>query len=247
LPWEAGPQPTYLEKQDYKNQFNILGVIRPGNFNGVPLSYVHLETTYDYFNVPDSTKIGDALVQLFRFNDTSTVDTIEMDFTNLNGIFSSKEYRTVEIDTIASILAGKTFGISCQKEGYPELTSETTIPNIPVIVNDDINVQSGKIEFDILRDELVKVYDIYLSVGNQQFTERYLRPDIGNTHVTINYTNNNSTTGKLTVYAYDLKLSEYITFNVIIKPQTYQDSYSTVENGYGCFGSLNLLNKEIIF
>lgn len=247
LPWDAGPQPTYLEKQEYKNQFNILGIIRPGTLDGVPLSFVHLETTYDYFNEPDSTKIGDALVSLFSIDGTFVIDTLEMTFTNFNGIFSTNEYRTINIDTSDSLLAGKTFSISCQKQGYPELTSETTVPNIPEIVNDDLLIQPQKIIFDILRDDQVKVYDIYLNIGNQEFMERYLQPDIGNTHIELNFNRANSSTGQLTIYAYDLKLSEYITYNVIIKPQTYQDRYSTVENGFGCFGSLNILEKEISF
>jgi len=247
LPWDAGPQPNYIDKIAYQNQFNILGVLRPGNVAGASLSFVHLETTYDYFNIPDSTKIGDAQVNLFCFNDSSTIDTIEMAFTNYNGIFETKEYRSLEIDSVDSILAGKTFGISCIKSGYPELTSETTIPEVPKIANDNVVIQSGKIIFDILKDELVQVYDIYLNFGNQEFRERYVRPDFGNTHIELHYSNRNSNTGILTIYAYDLKLSEYITYNVIIKPQTYQERYSTVENGFGCFGSLNILVKNLTF
>jgi hypothetical protein len=247
LPWDPGPQPTYLERKYYQNQFNILGIIRPGTIAGVPLSFVHLETTYDYFNIPDSTEIGDAQVTLLQFNGSLVIDTLHMTFTNFEGIFSKKEYRSLEIDSVDSILAGKTYSISCKMSGYPELTSETTIPDIPVIINNNVVIQSGKIVFDVLRDELVQVYDIYLSFGSKEFMERYVRPDIGNTHVELNFTNSYSTTGKLTIYAYDLKLSEYITYNVIIKPQTYQDRYSTVEKGYGCFGSLNILEKNLIF
>jgi len=102
-------------------------------------------------------------------------------------------------------------------------------------------------KFDILRDELVQVYDIYFNYENMEFAKRVLRPDFGNTKVEINFSTANPGTGKLTIYAYDLKLSEYITYNVIIKPQTYQNRYSTVENGYVCFGSLNILEKNITF
>jgi hypothetical protein len=247
LPWEPGPQPSYIEKKEYKNQFNILGVLRPGNITGAPLSFVHLETTYDYFNKPDSIQIGNAQVSLFQYNGSSVIDTLYMTYTNFGGMFSTKEYRSLEIDSVDSILAGKTYGISCKRFGYPELTSKTTFPLIPVIVNDRINIKSDKIEFDILRDDLVQVYDIHLKCGNRELMERFVRPDIGNTHIELIFKNSKSTSGKLTIYAYDLKLSEYITYNVIIKPQTYQNRYSTVENGYGCFGSLNILEKNLTF
>lgn len=247
LPWQPGPQPNYIDKIAYQDQFNVLGVLRPGYNSIAPLSYVHLETTYDFFDSPDSTKIGDAQVSLFCYNDSSIIDTLNLIFTNYNGIFDTKEYRTLDIDTVDSILAGKTYSISCKKLGYPELTSETTIPTIPVIVNDNINIQSGKIVFDILRDEGVKVYDIYLNYNNYEIVHRELQPDYGNTNVEINFSAGSTGTGKLTIYAYDLKLSEYMTYNVIIKPQTYQDRYSTVDNGFGCFGSLNILEKNIEF
>ena len=53
--------------------------------------------------------------------------------------------------------------------------------------------------------------------------------------------------GQVKIIAYDYHLSEYITYNVNIKPNTYRDDYSTVENGYGCFGSLNITEQEIYF
>ena len=104
LPWQPGPQPNYIERNTYQNQFNVLGILRPGNVAGAPLSFVHLETTYDYFDIPDSTKIGDATVKLFYYNDSSQIDTIEMQFTNYNGVFDTKEYRTLEIDSIDSLM-----------------------------------------------------------------------------------------------------------------------------------------------
>ena len=54
-------------------------------------------------------------------------------------------------------------------------------------------------------------------------------------------------TGLLIIYAYDLQLSEYMTYNVSIKPNTYRSDYSTVDNGFGCFGSLNVFSKMINF
>ena len=53
--------------------------------------------------------------------------------------------------------------------------------------------------------------------------------------------------GLLIIYAYDLQLSEYMTYNVSIKPNTYRSDYSTVDNGFGCFGSLNIYSKVIDF
>ena len=75
----------------------------------------------------------------------------------------------------------------------------------------------------------------------------YFPIEIDNSVELYGLENDSASEGKLIIYAYDIKLSEYITYNIIIKPQTYQSNYSTVNNGFGCFGSMNLLEKTLTF
>jgi hypothetical protein len=247
LPWEPGPQPSYLDNERFQPKLNILGIIRPGNIVGHPLSFIHLERSHGYLNFPDSLEVGDAQVRLFLYDGTKIIDSTTFRYTNFGGIFATHEYRSMKIDTIAGRLARKTFGISCKRSGYPELAGQTTVPEIPAIVDANIEINNGEIKFSILRDDLVGVYDVYLRYGQQQINVRFIRPEQGNTSVKLGYNQEETTTGELTVYAYDLNLSKYITYNIIIKPQTYQTTYSTVENGYGCFGSLNILEQTLNF
>ena len=88
---------------------------------------------------------------------------------------------------------------------------------------------------------------IFLEINQKEYAGRFVRPETGNINATIQFERKNASEAILTIYAYDQKLSEYVTYNIIIKPQTYQSTYSTVENGYGCFGSLNILKKTITF
>jgi len=68
----------------------------------------------------------------------------------------------------------------------------------------------------------------------------------GNTPVEVDAGVPVITGDRLTVYAYDKNLSEYLTAaNLFIKPNTYRPPFTTVQNGYGCFGSLNLLTKKL--
>ena len=51
---------------------------------------------------------------------------------------------------------------------------------------------------------------------------------------------------QLIIYAYDQNLSEYFAAaNLSFKPNTYRPPFTNVQNGYGCFWSLNLLVKNL--
>jgi hypothetical protein len=168
------------------------------------------------------------------------VDTIALSYTNFDSTFPTSDYRHPDFYPIE----GHTYGISCIKQGYPELTSKTTVPKI---VDDVIQVNANNISFSIMRDSLAALYDVYLIIVQKAHADRIQRPEAGDIAVAIAIEPSNESTGLLIIYAYDLQLSEYITYNVIIKTNTYRSDYSTVDNGFGCFGSLNVFSKVITF
>ena len=116
-----------------------------------------------------------------------------------------------------------------------------------VMVNDAILVNTNSISFSIIRDSSTALYDVYLIIGQQAYADRIQRPEAGDIAATIAFEPSSETAGLLIIYAYDLQLSEYITYNVIIKTNTYRSDYSTVDNGFGCFGSLNIFSRMITF
>jgi hypothetical protein len=103
----------------------------------------------------------------------------------------------------------------------------------------------GGLSFTIVQDSLAALYDIYYFNGTNIYSQR-IRP-AGSGDIVIDMNVEPGLTGKdyIVIYAYDLKLSEYMTYNVGIKPNTYRSNYSTVENGYGCFGSITVLKKYL--
>ena len=135
--------------------------------------------------------------------------------------------------------------ISCYREGYLNLNGKTRVPSKPVLVNDTILVAHNRINFEILPDSLAALYDISLTIGKVVLSQRIRKPEHGNIAVTFDISPTQLKNAQLEIFAYDLNLSEYLTYNISIKPNTYQGSYSTVENGYGCFGSLNILKRTI--
>lgn len=238
-----GPQPLYFDKHVHKPMLNVFGVLRPGNLDGKPLSFVHLEESFPITTSPDTIVVSDAKVTLFKYEKNIVVDSLELSYTNLNSTFPISEYRHIEFFP----MEGVTYGVSCVRNGFPKLTSKTTIPSTPKIVDNSIHSDENKLTFSILRDSLAALYDIYLIVDQETISKRIRRPEAGNIRVIINFNQTIESQGLLLICAYDLQLSEYITYNVSIKPNTYRSNYSTVENGFGCFGSLNILEEVIIF
>jgi len=236
-----GPRPSYIDKHKHKPMLNVFGVLRPDVRNGMPMSYVHLEQAWAYSYFPDTTRVTDASVKLFEYEGSTIVNTIALSYTNFDSAFPTSEYRHPDFYPIA----GHTYGISCFKQGYPELTSRTTVPSVPKIVDDAIQVNPNNISFSIMRDSLAALYDVYLIIGQQAYADRIQQPEAGDIAVKLAIEAASESAGLLIIYAYDLQLSEYITYNVIIKTNSYRSDYSTVDNGFGCFGSLNIFSKMI--
>lgn len=239
---DPGPQPTEIEKTGYQPKLNILGVLRPDNITGKPMSYVHLEHSHPISEWEDSFIIPDARVKLYVYQGQSIIDSMLMVYSDQNSLYTQSEYRIKDFYPIA----GKTYKISCVKDNFFKLTGITTIPLIPIVMG-DINIKNNTIAFNIVRDELAALYDIYLYMNGKVFSDRFQRPENGNISITLTYERSNEEHGELVIYAYDINLSEYITYNISIKPNTYRSDYSTVDNGFGCFGSLNIYKTTIQF
>lgn len=238
-----GPQPRYLENRSFKPMLNILGVLRPDTLEGLPQSFVHLEKSYPFNESPDSTLITDAQVTIYKYEGIVIVDSVRLTYRNNHPFFPGNEYR----DSTFFPEADVSYGISCIREDFPALTGFTCVPPIPAIVENSMRFTAEQLSFTIERHSATALYDIYFLVGDRTYQTRTRRPETGNTEVVLDLDLLPTGEGELLVYGYDLNLSEYITYNISIKPNTYRASYSTVNDGYGCFGSLNVFKKTLSF
>ncbi len=236
-----GPQPEFLDEHKHKPMLNVFGVLRPEKDFDIPLSYVHLEAAYSVTSdYPDSFIIVDAEVKLLNCSNTAS-DSLNLVYTDFDTLFPEKEYRDPDFYP----QAGQTYGVSCKKEGFPVLTSKTTMPWIPQIAANSLELNNNELSFSISRDSLAGLYDVYLWIGEQRFASRVLRSETGDTKVNLKYNKGPNGEGTLFIYAYDINLAEYFTAVISAKPNTYQPPVSTVENGYGSFGSMNVLQQVI--
>ncbi len=233
-----GQQPTFLSSHPFVPGLNILGVIRPDSTGQKSMNLIYLEKVIPAVSpTPDSTVLLDFSVQLYKIDHQIIIDSLcysyhypDTTFTHHPSNFGPQ--------------AGNHFKIICKSPGLPDLTAETIVPNLPVI--NSVTTNNNKVQFAIDADSTAFLYDVYLFVDGQQQFQRILRAKSGSTSVEMAANLSNGQQRKLMIYAYDKQLAEYLTTpNLFIKPNTYRPPFSTVRNGYGCFGSLNVLSIEI--
>jgi hypothetical protein len=239
---DNGPQPSYIEQREHEPLLNVFGLLRPDSLDGNPLSFVHLEGSFPAAEAfPDSLDIWDADVVLFRYDGATVADSLRLIHTDFGNAVADSQYRHPDLYPAALTR----WGLACRKEGFPQLTATTTVPAAPVIVDGSLTLSGNRLELAIQRDASAVAYDVELWIGPDKFSQRVRRPESGDVTVGIDFNPGNLSEAALVIYAYDANLSEYISANIGAKPNTYQPSFSTVDNGYGCFGSLNLLEIAV--
>lgn len=235
-----GPQPIRITDDPYVAKLNVLGVMRPDS-TAFPMSFVAVEMSQPFVAPGDSDVVADADVWITRRNESGD-ESFQFTAAVWDSSFGKIDYRNSDFVPIP----GERYILRCSRDGFPDLTSETVMPFVPLIDESTIQVDEGQLSFSIRRDSLAALYDVYVLIGNEFFHERTRRPDLGDTKVIFhNAFFTGSESGTLIIYAYDLKLSEYLLFNINVKLNTFRSDYSTVENGFGCFGSLNILTKPL--
>lgn len=238
-------QPSFFDKSQWHKVINIFGVIRPDS-DGKPMSFVYLvqatPTKNDTFNDP---VLKNASVILYETKTSGITDTINLSFveTKSDTTWSFPRYVSNKLKPEG----GFHYKIFCNSPGLPVLTGETTIPFVPEIVNGSLIITSSKINFEIVPDTLAYLYDIYLFSVNDMLTKRVVRN--GTDTVIVDWNLEKSEEWQILVIgAYDRNMANYMTTatNSFFNFNTYRPPVTTVNGGYGCFGSLNYQMIQLV-
>lgn len=234
-----GPQPIVLENTKHQPKLNVLGILRPDSEQGISLSFVHVEISFPINDYPDSAIVTDADVKVLKIEGNSVVDSANFIYSDF-GVFPSKEYRNQFFKP-----QDGTYQLICQKQDFPILTAQAKMVAAPKIEAESFLVSDNTLSFKIIRNELVALYEVVLQGNSWVINDRFLRHKQGN--VSVEFPLNKIPKGEclLKIFAFDNNLSEYFTANLSIKPNIFQKDFSTVENGYGCFGTMNVLEMVI--
>ena len=239
---EPGPQPSYIdEKIEHVPQFSVFGVLRPDSTDmGLPQSFIGLASSFPRDDYPDSNLVTDASVLIYRMKNGVAVDSFHFEYTDMasfpDTLFRHSGFFPRE---------GESYQLVCKKADYSTLLAETIVPDPPVFVTGSVVVSSSEVQFQVARDPDAGLYEAVLLGDGYYQSERFLRPESGNVYISMILDESAGSPSILVLYAYDLNLADYLSANISIKPNIYQSDFSTVENGYGCFGSLNLAHFDL--
>lgn len=141
--------------------------------------------------------------------------------------------------------AGDIWNYTCVYDTFL-ITSQTRIPNEPQIDPNSVKFSDGNIQLTLLPDTSAFMYDVYF-IYLQDVSFKRIIPQAGtSTEVTLPLNSNNKgLSGDLFVVAYDANYEKYVTTsNTFFKPNAFRPRFSTVDGGYGCFGSAHIFHQE---
>lgn len=229
LPNQPGPQPTDIIPTTFEPGFNILGVIRVDGTRGS--SFVHVQRA---FRVEEATEtfnpvIRNATVSVRAGNrDSSYAFTFVHD--SLRGdIYTHPTFRAAP---------GQTYRLLVSNGELPNLSAATVTPPLPMVEAGSMVIEPQEILFAITNSSEARLYQVNLICETAGYSrQQMIRADqrqafrfpLGDAEKPV----------RLEVYAYDAHLTEYLTAAITIKPQTYAETVTTVEGGYGCFGAVS--------
>lgn len=223
-------QPTNINSV-YLPGLNVFGVLKAGAILDTSNQYFEVHYIPHVFDTTSSYSINDADVTLQNDFNTYNLDLIG------EGLY-------VNIDVVP--IPGQEWNYTCVYDTF-EVTSLTIIPNMPVVAESTIDINDGSIRFTIDSDPSAFMYDVYY-IDEYSFSTKRIVPEYGNDiEVQLEIEDNElGAINLLYVIAYDQKYEQYITTsNIFFKPNAFRPRFTTVDGGYGCFGSLTSLEVDL--
>lgn len=232
LPHQPGPMPTDIVETEFEPGLNILGVLRADGIQGTSFininralttEEIYSEVIENFSPEVDHVKVMSPIDSTtYYFSQTNVNATDWLDYTN-----SSLYARS-----------GETYNLEISAPGFPLLTAETAIPQGPWINKGSWEINRGEVKFDISHHASAFEYKIYLYF-DEAVLEKVVKP--GSEDIIPVEWRFNEIYGDpvhLQITALDENLTRYGNSPISFIPNTYHPDASTVEGGYGCFGSV---------
>ncbi|MBU4446473.1 DUF4249 domain-containing protein [bacterium] len=229
LPTQPGPMPKKIIDTEFEPGLNVFGVLRADDIPGS--SFIHVEkavTTEEMYEGVDIF-ITDAWVQL--------TDSL----TGFESVFISSPDTTEEgyyFNSGFNPQPGQHYFLEIISGDFPVLKGETTVPVKPALVPQSLSVTDKTVQFELLLTSDTYQYNIYLFFDGYYLEKQLSNESDGARFIRFDFSNRTEQPTGLVIIGYDRNLSVYLNSSPSFIPQTYHETVRTVENGYGCFGSL---------
>ena len=233
LPHQPGPMPTQIVETQFEPGLNILGVLRADDSPGSSFITINraLTTEEIYSDSIENFSPGVDFIKL-----SSSSSGAEYYFLQSEDSLEEGTYR----DSTLVVQTGESYALEIMAPGFPLLTAETTLPQKAQLVGNSLAVGPDRVDFTLLQDASIYEYKLYL-IFAENALEKVIRPtDSGSTDVHWNYDPGLGSPLLLMIAALDENLTRYGNSPISFIPNTYHPDGSTVDGGYGCFGSVSI-------
>jgi len=238
LPHQPGPMPSVIIETEFERGLNIMGVLRADDEAGssfininraLTTEEIYADTILNFSPDVNHVKVsamGSGSEHLFLRDEDSS------DWGN---------YR----DTTLIAIPGETYHIEIVAPGFPTLTGNTLIPANPQLVPNSLLSSSQDVSFQIEHAASAYEYKLYLFFAGTVL-EKVVKPIEGEA-IDIDWSFDGSLGSPLYLglTALDENLTRYGNSPISFIPNTYHPDGSTVEGGYGCFGSIAISIIEL--
>ncbi|MFH1250368.1 MAG: DUF4249 family protein [bacterium] len=229
LPTDPGPMPKSLIDTEFEPGLNVFGVLRMDSDSGS--SFIHVEKALttkqmyeeaDIFDTTATVQITDSLTgEVFQFE--------MIEDTTYRGYYYNFDFQPEN---------GHHYILEVQSDNLPTLSAGTIVPVAPEITPNSLLVTDSKFQFDLKLTADTYQYNCYLFFGDSYIEKQISNNGDGTITIVFNISGKDETATKLVIIGYDRNLTEYLNSSPSFIPQTFHEMINTVENGYGCFGSL---------
>lgn len=236
-------QPEFTENT-FEEGMNIFGLLRPDHFGDFNKSFVYVQQNWPVLEINDSsfTIIKYVDIQLIQIEDEVAEDTISFPLLPPDSSFTDTLYRPSQP---FNPVPGNIYRIQCRHESLPTASGETRFPPKPEIVPNSLIAVDGNIEFEVAPHEGIKMLDVYVSSDVYKgITGRYVTNDSVGIKVFLSLPG--AKIADIVIYGYDANLaSYYANSNTSLNFNKFRTTFSTLEEGFGVFGSLNKTDFRI--
>jgi hypothetical protein len=220
---------------EYQPGLNVFGIIKAGPSMDTINHFFEVHRIMHVFDTTATMKVDEATIELTRHRiGNPSVDYLLRSIAN--GRYTSP-FITAE--------AGDYWEYQCIYDTFL-ITATTRVPNQPQLIEGSLYFAENKLHFTLESDTTAFMYDIYYLSSNDFVHQRKIPQYPEATEVSLEIkTAPFEQGGLLYVIAYDANYERYhTTANTFFKPNAYRPRFSTVNGGYGCFGSAHIMEKQ---
>jgi hypothetical protein len=230
-------QQPLFEDENIDEGLNIFGLLRPDSIENFNRSFVFVQQIWSALEFDSLSIMWQAEIRVEHLVDNNTVESVDFPMVPPDLNFSDSLYRP--LDHFIP-LPGERYRLICQYEGFPDAVGETVIPSKPGILDNSLEISERNVSFTLVADTLIKMLDVYLVGNNNSWFINRIVPVVG-MDADVELELPVDPTGMvLTIYSYDVNLAAYYgNANTSLNFNKYRTTITTLQSGYGVFGSLN--------